>query len=289
MILSLGPIVSYGKFLYKLECARAHREQRFETFFFRNRAELELLRRLIDRKKKGETVNVTVLGCSTGAEAYSVAWRIRFARPDLRLVLHGGDVSRSAVELARSGAYSLTTPRLTCASIFKRMTAAEMDELFDRDAHAVTVKSWVKEGIDWRVGDARDPETIELLGPQDIVLANNFLSHMETSEAERCLRNIARSVRSDGYLFVSGIDLDIRARVAHDLGWKPLQDLLEEIHEGDPSVRRVWPWHYSGLEPFNKRRRDWTIRYAAGFQLASNRADDGHGSEIIEEYQDSLL
>jgi chemotaxis methyl-accepting protein methylase/mannose-6-phosphate isomerase-like protein (cupin superfamily) len=288
-ILNISPIVSYGKVLHKLECRRAQREQRFETYFHRNRPELELIRRLVDRKKRGETLSVTVWGCSTGAEAYSVAWRIRSARPDLRLVLHAVDVSKTAVEVAKSGVYSLTAPQLTCAAIFKRMTAAEMDELFDRDAEAVTVKSWIKEGIDWRVGDAGDPETLELLGPQDIVLANNFLCHMGTSEAERCLRNIARSVRPDGYLFVSGIDLDVRERVAGDLGWEPLQDLLEEIHEGDLSVRNCWPWHYTGLEPFNRRRPDWRIRYAAGFQLASNRADGGHGSEIIEQYQDSLL
>ena len=30
---------------------------------------------------------------------------------------------------------------------------------------------------------------------QDIVIANNFLCHMEAADAERCLRNIARLVK----------------------------------------------------------------------------------------------
>ena len=47
-------------------------------------------------------------------------------------------------------------------------------------------------------------------------MANNFLCHMDASVAVRCLRNIARFVRPDGYLFVSGIDLDIRTKVADD-------------------------------------------------------------------------
>jgi SAM-dependent methyltransferase len=281
-VLSLSPIRSYGEVLHRLVCAQSRREQYFHTFFLRNRPELELIRRLVDRKEMGETLSVTVLGCSTGAEAYSVAWRIRSARPDLRLVLHALDVSKPAVEFAKRGVYSLRPSPLTCPTIFERMTAAETDELFDRDGEVMAVKSWIREGINWQVGDAGDSQTVDLLGPQDVVVANNFLCHMRASEAERCLRNIARLVRPDGYLFVSGIDLDIRARVAGDLGWKPLPDLLEEIHEGDPSVRNFWPWHYSGLEPFNKRRRDWKIRYAAAFQLASNRADDGRGSEIIE-------
>ena len=69
-------------------------------------------------------------------------------------------------------------------------------------------------------------------------MANNFLCHMDASMAERCLRNIARLVSPHGYLFVSGIDLDIRTKVADDLGWNPLQELLEEIHEGDPVHER---------------------------------------------------
>jgi SAM-dependent methyltransferase len=208
-----------------------------------------------------------VLGCSTGAEAYSIAWTIRCARPDLKLILHAVDISKSAVELAKCGTYSLVDPQL--ADIFERMNETEMMDWFDRDGDAVTVKSWIKEGIKWQVGDVAEPEIIDTLGPQDIVVANNFLCHMHPSAAERCLRNIAHLARPDGYLLVSGIDLDIRTRVADDLGWHPLQELLEEIHEGDPGMRALWPWHYAGLEPLNKKRADWKRRYAAAFQLLS--------------------
>jgi SAM-dependent methyltransferase len=276
-IVSLSPIRSYGEMLHRLARIHGGRAQAFSTYFLRNRPELELIRRLMDRKKIGETVNVAVLGCSTGAEAYSVAWRIRSGRPDLRLILHAVDISNPAVEFARRGAYSLTTPEFTRTAIFERMTAAEMVEFFDRDGETMTVKSWIREGMNWRAADAGDPEILDLLGSQDLVVANNFLCHMEASEAERCLRNIARLVRPDGYLFVSGIDLDIRARVACDLGWKPLEELHEEIHEGDPCLRSYWPCHYSGLEPLNKRRRDWKIRYAAGFQLVSQLTSNRDG------------
>jgi chemotaxis methyl-accepting protein methylase len=266
-MIRLSPMRSYGKILHRLVCAQGHREPLLDTFFLRNRPELELLRRLVDRQKTGEKLRVTVLGCSTGAEAYSVAWKIRSARPDLQLVLHAVDVSRPAVEFAKRGVYSLPSSPLTSSAIFERLTAAETDELFDRDGEMMTVKSWIRENINWQVRDAGDTETIDWLGVQDVVFANNFLCHMEAVEADRCLRNISRLIRPDGYLFVSGIDLDIRARVARDLGWIPLPDLLEEIHEGDPSLRSGWPWHYSGLEPLDKRRPDWQIRYAAGFQV----------------------
>jgi SAM-dependent methyltransferase len=215
----------------------------------------------------GETVTVAVLGSSTGAEVYSIAWTIRSARPDLKLMLTAVDVSREAVEFGKRGVYSTTVPQLTNTEIFERMTKAEMDELFDRGADGMTVKPWIKEGIKWHVGDVGEPDVLEALGSQDLVVANNFLCHMEPSEAERCLRNIARLVGPHGYLCAAGIDLDTRTRVARDLGWTPVQELLEEIHEGDPYMRREWPCHYAGVEPVDKRREDWRSRYATVFQL----------------------
>ncbi len=263
---ALSLVRLYGDFLHILARMQV-RTQAFATLFLRNRPELELIRRLLERTAKDAVLKVTVLGCSTGAEAYSVAWRIRSARPDIKLTLHAVDISAQAVEFAKCGVYSLAASELTGTKILEMVTPAEMEELFLRDGDFATVKSWVKESINWHVGDAGDPEIITALGPQDMVVANNFLCHMDPWEAERCLRNIARLVSPNGYLFVSGIDLDVRTKVASDLGWEPLQELLEEVHEGDPYLRKYWPSLYAGLEPLNKKRRDWTIRYASAFQL----------------------
>ena len=278
----LGPIHSYGHGLHRL--ARIHnvRTQAFSTHFLRNRPQLELIRRLVERRTKADTLRVAVLGCSTGAEAYSVAWTIRSARPGLKLVMHAVDISSLAVEVGKSGVYSPVASQLTDTDPFERMTRAEIEDLFDRDGDAVTVKSWIKEGIRWDVGDVGEPEFLTALGPQDIVVANNFLCHMDDSMAERCLRNIARLVSPNGYLLVSGIDLDVRTKVASDLGWQPLQELLEEIHEGDPAMRSFWPCQYAGLEPLNKRRQDWSIRYAAAFQLVpSDEVAHGAGERAM--------
>jgi SAM-dependent methyltransferase len=280
--IALGPIRSYGYFLHKLVQIQSIRGQLCHTFFLRNRPALELIRRLVERRSTADTVRVAVLGCSTGAEAYSIAWRIRSARPDLRLVLHAMDISKTAVEIGKFGVYSAATSEFVGKDIFDGMTGAEIKELFDRDGDVVTIKSWIKDGIEWRVGDAGESGIVGALGPQDIVVANNFLCHMDPAAAERCLRNIARLVSPNGCLFVSGIDLHIRTKVVKDLGWHPLQELLEEIHEGDPRMGHDWPWNYSALEPLNKRRRDWRLRYAAAFEFrlsgekAQRLARNGH-------------
>ena len=262
-----GPIRRYGDLLHTMARLQGNRAQALATLFLRNRPELEMLRRLVQQKEKGARLNVTVLACSTGAEAYSIAWTIKTVRPDLQLKLRAVDISREAVAHARGGVYPLGTLQLSGTQVLESVTPAERENIFDINGDQATVKPWIRKGIEWHVGDAGDPETAAAFGPQDFVIANNFLCHMEPPDAERCLRNIARLVAPKGYLFVSGIDLDVRTKVARDLRWEPLQDLLEEIHDGDTYLRRYWPSRYAGLEPLNKKRKDWRIRYAAGFQM----------------------
>ena len=306
----LSPGRTYGRHLHALVRLFAERRQYFATFFLRNRAELELIRRLLERKAHGASVNISVLACSKGAEVYSVLWAIRSARPDLRLKIHAVDVSQEILTFAEKGVYSLSsgsdlsnaenhrgiaeqddlvdnTAKDQNAPVFERMTSKELESMFEVEGDQARVRSWLKEGITWLRGDACDPALVGVLGPQDIVLANNFLCHMQVAAADRCLRNIARLVKPGGHLFVSGIDLDVRTKVAREMGWKPVPDLIRDIHEGDPSLRRGWPLEYWGLEPFCDDRSDWRIRYASVFQIgeappAYTRKSSSAEMKIIE-------
>jgi hypothetical protein len=56
------------------------------------------------------------------------------------------------------------------------------------------------------------------------------------------------------------MDLDVRAKVARDLRWRPVPE-LKEIHEGDPSVRGDWPCAGWGLVPLNTKRDNSQMRY----------------------------
>ena len=179
------------------------------------------------------------------------------------------DISKEILSFAEKGIYAPDTSQMVNASIFERLTEAEKAEMFDWEGDQAKVKSWLREGITWQLGDAADPALINTLGPQDMVVASNFLCHMAPADAEKCLGNIARLVSAGGYLFVSGVDLDVRTKIALDLGWEPARELMTEIHDGDPSVRADWPWEWWGLEPLNRRRHDWQTRYAAVFRIAS--------------------
>jgi chemotaxis methyl-accepting protein methylase len=290
---SLPVLVLYGVQLHSLVLRFADRRQNHSTFFLRNRAELELMRRLAAQANHGSGIDIAVFACSKGAEVYSIAWTLKVARPDLKINLCAIDLSQEIVEFAKQGVYSLQDPDVRDIeghkgvtdpvkingntyrdqegwSLFYRMSESEINKLFDRDGDSLRVKSWIKEGISWHCADAGDPELVSILGNQDMVIANRFLCHMEPAAAERILRNLGRILKPGGYLFVSGVDLDVRMRVALDMKWKPVTELMEEIHDGDPSIRDSWPLEYWAKEPYQARRRDAMIRYASAFQIFSS-------------------
>jgi SAM-dependent methyltransferase len=270
--LDIRPARRYGIFLHWLVKLRSERRQYHGTFFLRNRPELELMRAIAGKRERGATLRIGVVACSNGAEVYSIVWAIRSVRPDLKLVVHAVDISGEVVEIAMQGLYPLEMQQLIGSNIFERLTNEEFRQIFSRERDWVKVQPWLKDNIEWHVGDAGDPELALRLGALDIVVANKFLCHMDPPEAEQCVRKVAQLVRPGGHLFVSGVDLDLRTRIALELGWVPVKELIEEIHDGDPSVRRDWPWRYWGLEPFDRRKPHWEVRYASVFQLGKPEA-----------------
>jgi SAM-dependent methyltransferase len=268
----LRPVRVYGALLHRLVGRRADREMYLGTWFLRNRPALELVRRLADEKDQDARVDIAVLGCSIGVEVYSIVWTLRSHRPDLDLVVHGVDISPEVLRVAERGVYTAEDSEMVHSSIFEGLTEPEREQMFDWDGGEARIKPWLREGITWEVGDASDTTLVSSLGPHDIVVANNFLCHMPAPSAEACLRNFAGLVRSGGALLVTGVDLDVRTRVALDLGWEPIPDLRAEIHDGDPLVRADWPWQWWGLEPLDRRRRDWATRYTAAFRIPAAAA-----------------
>lgn len=221
--------------------------------FLRNRAEIELLRQLADRATAGASIDMAIFACSKGAEVYSIAWALKAARPDLTINLRAIDISQEIVEFAGRGLYSLQDGDNKSGAVelgantyrdqpagyspFMFMFESEKDAMFDREGDVVRVKSWIKQGITWQCADAGDPELMSIVGPQDIVIANRFLCHMQPAVAEPILRNLSRVVKPGGYLLASGVDLDVRMHVAMDMKWQAVTELMEEVHDGDTSIR----------------------------------------------------
>lgn len=248
-----------GAFIYDRYVRDTQRLQSQYTCFMRNVPQLEVLRDLLLEKDLGATVRIASIGCSTGAELYSALWVCRTARPDLHFVAQGLDICKPVLEIAQRAIYPPPAPAaegVLCEALVGILEA--------NPDGAFRVKDWLREGVSWRLGNATDPHLLDLLGPQEVVFACNFLGPMENDEAEACLRNFTRLVVPNGYLVLDGIDLDLKTRVVRSLKLAPVTARIEEVHHGDPT-KRGWPWTRWSHEPFDKNRPDWAFRYSTIF------------------------
>lgn len=253
---------AFGRFINRRCRLRQKRERCEYTRFLRVRPQLEVAQNVVSQMPHGAPVGIAVLGCSTGAELYSFLWAIRSVRPDLKIVPVGVDISSSALDIAGAGLYSCNAREV------EGLSEQEVDSLFTRDRGSLKVRDWIVEGVTWINADASDPGLRDIIGYQNIVVANNFLIHMYPPEDEAALRAIIKLLDPGGYLITHGVNIDVRTRVAHDLGLIPVRFRIEEQHNTmDPQNLPTWPFHWSSREPLDKRLPNWEARYATVFQI----------------------
>lgn len=78
-----------------------------ETYFFREPAHFEFLKRLLPQLPPGPTVRVWSAACSTGEEPYSIAMTLSELLPGRQWEVLGTDISRRVLDAARAGHYRL--------------------------------------------------------------------------------------------------------------------------------------------------------------------------------------
>jgi SAM-dependent methyltransferase len=249
-----------GRRIHRRACRVQARGGGCYTRFFRNLPQLELLRDLVLERPRGVPVKIVSLGCSTGAELYSALWMIQTARPEQEVQALGIDSSETCIEAAARGVYPLRVIEVAGIS------ETSYEGLFTREGKTLRVQDWLKKAVTWSIGDVCSSDVAARFGLHDVVIANHFLVQMRPGRAAACLRNLARLVAPDGYLVVSGVDLDVRSPVLRELGFVPVTARCEEIHAAE-DVHTAWPLRFWGLEPMDRRRQDWPSRYTSIFRL----------------------
>jgi Methylase of chemotaxis methyl-accepting proteins len=270
-----APLVySFGSFLHRRTCASKQRFTLntdftvFNTFFLRNAPHFDVLQLLMRERPNGSAVRIASIGCSSGAELYTARWVISSARPDLRITAIGVDLNHIALAKAESGLYSRHEHELMRLQegALDRLCDGSPTALFMREGDLLRISPRLMVNNSWVLRDACDTSLAKAIGSYDVVLANNMLCHMYDSEADACMRNIATLLSPGGYLFIYGVDLDVKTRVVKSLGLQPVDDEIEETYLADWNALAHWPFTYWGREPLNKRRRDWKVRYASVYQ-----------------------
>jgi chemotaxis methyl-accepting protein methylase len=260
---SLTATDSYRMLRHRATLLLSERRARTFTHFLRAPTQFTALRGPVLEflAERGRDLRIVVLGCSNGAEAYTIASTLRGVSIDAY------DIDPCMIDQARSGRYSAAEVHDN-----KMIAEAFLVETFDRQGDFYQVKPEVAAHVQFGLADVFDQRLQAHVGTADIVFVQNLLYHFRPRQAARAFMNITGLLADRAALFVDGMDLDLRARLTAANRLEPLDHCIEEIHEEARRVRgSSYPYVYFGLEPLRHEAPDWKRRYATIF-LAQNSA-----------------
>ncbi len=169
-----------------------------ETFFFRELDQLEMIVRglLIPAVNRGERPRLWSAACSTGEEPLTLRMLLDASGIVDKVDIVASDVSREAVERAKSGRYNKRSLRQSSMSpLASRYISAVDDRL--------VVTRRLIDGVDWRVINLLDDAAVADVGSCDVVLCRNALFYFKDDVTRRVVARLTRNLKSGGFLFVS--------------------------------------------------------------------------------------
>lgn len=147
----------------------------------------EILPRLLARG----CLRVVSVGCSSGAEVYSVLMLADSLAPEAQVEALGIDCRPNAIAAARNASF----PADRLSSIPPEFRGRYVTQT--RQQCVINEKLWLR--ADWKIGDAL---RAELGPPADLLLCRNLVIYLRTREANRLWQRLAAAVRPGGYLCV---------------------------------------------------------------------------------------
>lgn len=252
------------KLRFKLTLMFSERSNNTFTGFLRLPTQFEALTGpVIDfiTDHKTDDLRIIDFGCSNGAEPFTIASVMKKERADLTFTIDSFDIDQSMIQKARTAVY--TRDEVHCNRMITRRFVLDT---FDISRDEYRVKKSLRERVNFDVADILETRVISGLGDADVVFAQNFLVHLKRKDSLKAFANIISLLKTRSALFIDGMDIDIRSRLTREYGLNPLRYKIEEIHNEAGMAKSIgWPYAYWGLEPLNKRRRDWVRRYSTIF------------------------
>ncbi len=169
-----------------------------ETYFFRYPLYLAVLQAMLDRHPAGRPFRVLCAACSSGEEAYSVAFAlVDRARESGRSVeIVGSDVRRRAIATARTALYSHWS--------FRNLPPSERGRYFDSaEAERWRVRDPYRSAVRFVVRNLLEP--VEETGYDAVLLCNATL-YMEPQASRRVYDTMAACLRPEGLLMLAPTD-----------------------------------------------------------------------------------
>lgn len=256
---------------YRIALVLEEREGFTFTQFLRLPSQFEALTGpvldFLGAQRVDEPLRIVVVGCSSGAEPYSISSVLLHHRPQLAVTIDAYDIDTDMISVARSATYSASAV-LDNALVTPEFVA----RTFDPSGEFFVVKRHVADRVRFHHADVLDPAHASRIAPADIVFAQNVMCNLQRPMARRLFDTVVSLMKPRSALFVDGMDLDMRASRSRAHGLEPLSYALERIHEEARVVRGPrYPRYATGLEPFSHRRAEAERAYATIFLRDSGR------------------
>lgn len=172
-----------------------------ETYFLREEYQLKAFKEEIlpgmHEKKKDRTLRIWSAGCSTGEEPYTLAMLVietgLFSNWNVEII--GSDISQRVLQVARKGAYSDSSFRVTPDACKERFFVKGEDG-------KLHIKEEVKEMVTFGKINLLDSQRIDLIPPMDIIFCRNVIIYFNIETKKKVMQHFYRKLTEDGYLLL---------------------------------------------------------------------------------------
>jgi len=187
-----------------------------ETYFFRERAQLDVLRtQVLDDYFKTPTGKLRIWSsaCSTGEEPFSLAMTLLESRRILpsQIDIRATDISPRALERCSAGFYRELSFRATPPELIHKYFSPVPTGGF-------SIADEIKRLVLFSRLNLLEASTVARMGPVDAIFCRNVLIYFDKPTQKRVVEAFARALRPRGYLFLGHAESIMR-----------LTDLFEPI------------------------------------------------------------
>ncbi|GGK82806.1 CheR family methyltransferase [Mangrovihabitans endophyticus] len=196
-----------------------------ETSWFRDREPFTaltdvVLPQLVKSRASTRKVRLWSAASSSGQEAYSLAITLQEALPPgWSYEIMGSDISTEMVKRAETAEYSQV-------EVNRGLPAAQLVQYFERAGAHWRVAPSLRRNVSFKLMNLTSP--LPSLAPFDVIFLRNVLIYFDVETKRSVLRNAARLLRPDGWLFLGAAETTIG-----------VDDNYERVTAGRTSAYRV--------------------------------------------------
>jgi len=186
-----------------------------ESYFFRDRGQIELLKttilpKLIDQKRQANnrekpSLRIWSAGCSTGEEAYSLAILVNKLIPDLhnwQILILGTDLNFEAIAKAKRGVYEAWSFRMVDPEIKKNY--------FNQRQQSWEIKEHIRSLVKFQTNNLIKntfPNSASDIWEMDIIICRNVFIYFDAKSISMVLDKFYNTLRTTGYLIAGHAEL----------------------------------------------------------------------------------